>query len=98
MFSTGFPHPEGKFEGTYGGKYKIKKDLGIIGFGRDLVSLDSILLHLTESWIITGDNSNLKTIELAKEEGLGLQEKKVFKEAKNKIGYWLSPQSRAPAN
>ena len=39
--STGFPHHKGIFEGTYGGKYNIVKGLGVLAFGRDLVSLDS---------------------------------------------------------
>lgn len=89
--STGFPHPEGEFEGTYMGKYNIVDGMGVVAFGRDLVSLDSILLNLTEPWIGIADTINRKPIELAEEEGLGIRDREALKEAKTKAGGWLTP-------
>jgi uncharacterized protein (DUF362 family) len=91
--STGFPHPKGIFEGIYGGKYNIVKGLGVLAFGKDLVSLDSILLQLTESWINIVEKINRRSIELAELEGLGIIDREACKVAKIKVKDWLSPPS-----
>ncbi|MFQ6052998.1 MAG: DUF362 domain-containing protein [Candidatus Bathyarchaeia archaeon] len=89
--TTAVPHPEGKFQGTYMGRYDLVEGFGVVALGRDLVSLDSILLHLTEPWIGIDEKVFRKPIELAEAEGLGIHDGAVLKEAKMKVGSWLSP-------
>jgi uncharacterized protein (DUF362 family) len=87
---TGIPHPEGRFEGVYTGKYNIVKGLGFVAFGRDLVSLDAILLSLTEQLIAQDAKTNHEPIAMAEEE-FGAYDRKLLKESKTKVGNWLSP-------
>ncbi|MCW4027292.1 MAG: DUF362 domain-containing protein [Candidatus Bathyarchaeota archaeon] len=88
--TTAFPHPEGKSEGTYTGKYNITEGLGVVAFGRDLVSLDAILLNLTDEWISVADQVNRAPIDMAEDE-FGAYDREVLKESNMKIGNWLSP-------
>ncbi len=88
--TTAVPHPKGKIQGMYMGRYNIVRGFGVVAFGRDPVSLDSILLHLTEPWIGIAENVNRKPIELAEEEGLGIHDREILKETKMKVGNWLS--------
>jgi len=86
--STTVPQAEGKFEGTYGGKYNIVEDLGVVAFGRDLVSLDAILCNLA-------GRSRLRktidrTIDVAEEE-FGAYDREALEESKMKVGDWLTP-------
>jgi len=86
--STAVPHNEGEFEGTYGGKYNIVEDLGVVAFGRDLVSLDVILCNLA-------GRSRLRktidrTIDVAEAE-FGAYDREALEESKMKVGHWLSP-------
>ena len=90
LYTTAVPHPKGKFQGTYMGRYNIIEGFGVVAFGRNLVSLDSIMLHLTEPWIGIAEKVNRKPIELAEEEGLGTCDREALKEAKIKVGNWLS--------
>jgi uncharacterized protein (DUF362 family) len=87
LYTTAIPHPEGKFEGTYSGKYNIVEGLGIVAFGRDLVSLDAILLNITDRLIW---QSTKAPIEMAQKE-FGVYDREAIKEAKIKVGNWLSP-------
>lgn len=91
LYTTAVPHPQGKFEGTYMGRYDIVEGFGVVASGRNLVSLDSIMLHLTEPWIGIVEKINRKPIELAEEEGLGIRDREALKESKVKVGNWLSP-------
>ncbi len=86
--STAVPHAEGKFEGPYGGKYNIVKDLGVVAFGRDLVSLDAILCTLAERSTLRKTVD--RTIDVAEEE-FGAYEREALEESKMRVGHWLSP-------
>ena len=88
--TTAFPHPEGEFEGTFMGKYNIRKNLGVIAFGRHLVALDTFLLNLTDQWIKQVAEVNRKPIDIAQIE-FGAFDRKILKESKMKVGNWLSP-------
>jgi len=88
--TTAVPHPEGKFEGTYTGKYNIIEGLGVVAFGRDLVSLDAILLNLTDQSILQSAEVNRAPIDIAEEE-FGAYDREALKESKMKVGNWLSP-------
>jgi uncharacterized protein (DUF362 family) len=90
FFATGVPHPEGKFQGVYTGRYNVIEGPGVVVFGRDLVSLDAILLHLTEGSITESPPLNRAPIELAEKE-FGSIDREALKEAKIKVGSWLSP-------
>ena len=86
--ATAFPHPEGKFE--FIGKYNIIKAFGVVAFGRHLVSLDAILLNLTDQWITVVPKLNKVPIDIAQKE-FGPYDKEFLKESKLKVGDWLSP-------
>ena len=88
--ATSFPHPEGKFEDTFMGKYDIRENLGVIAFGRHLVSLDAILLSLTDQWIKQVEEVNRAPINMAQEE-FGAYDREFLNESKLKVGNWLSP-------
>jgi uncharacterized protein (DUF362 family) len=90
MNTTAVPHPEGKFEGTYTGKYNVVEGFGVMAFGRDLVSLDAILLNLTDQSILQSAEVNRAPIDMAEEE-FGAYDREALKESKMKVGNWLSP-------
>jgi uncharacterized protein (DUF362 family) len=89
MNTTAVPHPEGKFEGTYTGKYNVVEGFGVMAFGRDLVSLDAILLNLTDQSILQSAEVNRAPIDMAEEE-FGGYDREALKESKIKVGNWLS--------
>jgi hypothetical protein len=94
--TTAFIHPEGKNEGIFAGKYNMVEDLGVVALGRDLVALDTLLLHLTDPttrWVAT--EVNRAPLELAADV-FGAYDEDFFKEAKDKVGGWLSPQPQDP--
>ena len=88
---TAFPHPEGKFEDIFMGKYNIMEGFGVVAFGRHLVSLDAILLNLTDQWIKQVAEMNRVPINMAQEE-FGAYDRGLLKESKLKVGNWVSPQ------
>jgi hypothetical protein len=91
LYTTGVPHPEGKFSLLMPRmKYNIIEGLGVVAFGRDLMSLDAILLNLTDQWMLQNAEVNRMPIEMAQKE-FGAYDKEVLKESKMKIGCWLSP-------
>jgi len=90
LYTTAVPHPEGNFKGTYSGKYNVVGGLGVVAFGRDLVSLDAILLNLTNQLILQSAEVNRMPIEIAQEE-FGAYDREALKESKMKVGNWLSP-------
>ena len=83
--ATPVSHPNGAFEGIYSGKYNIVDGLGLVAFGRDLVSLDAIICNLA--------GFNFKQfgihINLAEEE-FGAYDREFLKESKMKVGSLLS--------
>lgn len=89
--TTAVPHPKGKFPLLLPRmKYNIIEGLGVVAFGRDLVSLDAILLNLTDQSILQSAESNRAPIDMAEEE-FGAYNRDVLKESKMKVGNWLSP-------
>lgn len=86
-----YPHPEGTFPLLLPRmKYNIVEGLGVVAFGRDLVSLDAILLNLTDQWILQVPELNRVPIDLAEEE-FGAYDREILKESQVKVGNWLSP-------
>jgi len=88
--ATSFPHPEGKFEDIFKRKYEIRENLEVIAFGRHLVSLDAILLNLTDQYTKQVAETTRVPIDMAQEE-FGAYNRGFLKESKLKIGDWLSP-------
>ena len=84
--ATAFPHPEGKFEDLFRGKYNIIEGLGVMAFGRDLVSLDAILCNLA-GFDFKGYNAYINKTQ----EDFGAYDREVLRESKLKVGHWLSP-------
>jgi len=62
------------------------EDLGFVAFGRDLVSLDAITCNLAGFEL----RAFAAHIDMAEEEGLGAYDREILKEAKMKVGNWLS--------
>ena len=89
--TTAVPHPEGKFPLFLPRmEYNIIEGLEVVAFGRDLVSLDAILLNLTDQSILQVAELNRAPIDMAEEE-FGIYDREVLKESKMKVGNWLSP-------
>jgi len=91
LHGTAVPNPEGKHLGEYLGRYDVVEGLGFVACGRDLVSLDSLLLGLTEGRIGVAKRVNREPIRLAEEEGLGASDDRVLEDAKVKVGDWFTP-------
>jgi hypothetical protein len=90
IYSTSIPHPEGEYELTLPHmRYNIVDGLRMVAFGRDLVTLDAILLNLTEGWIYQSVELNQKPIEIAEEE-FGAYDREAVRKSKEKVGSWLS--------
>jgi uncharacterized protein (DUF362 family) len=92
LYTAAFPHPEGMFEGIYTGKYNVDEGLGVVVFGRDLVSLDSLLLNLMDKRTTQSVKVNVEPIAMAEEE-FGVYDGGDLKELREKVGNWLSPGS-----
>jgi len=88
--NTGISHAEGKYEGLYSGKYNIVENLGVLVCGRNLAALDVMLLNLSDPSRRLIAGVNRASIALAEYE-FGTCDKEALKEAKMKIGNWLSP-------
>jgi hypothetical protein len=87
--STAYIHPEGQYKGFYTGRYNLGDGSGVIVFGRDLVTIDAILLYLndpTKRWVA---DLNRSPVALAEAE-FGTIDRTFFDTAKNKVGGWLS--------
>jgi len=90
LYETAVAHPEGEFQGEYMGRYDIVDGFGLVAFGRDPVSLDRILLNLTEQISTQSPEVNCAPIELAEEEGLGACDDDALVESKLRVGDWFS--------
>lgn len=84
--NTAALHPEGKFEDMFKRKYNIIEGLGVVAFGRDLVSLDAILCNLA-GFDFKGFNAYINRAE----EEFGAYDREILKESKMKGGNWFSP-------
>jgi len=84
--TLGVPHSEGRFETSLAYRYNIVEDLGLLVFGRDLVSLDAILLSLNDHLML--QEPNRMALDIAEQE-FGSYDRDVLKESKMKVGGWL---------
>ncbi len=85
-----FQHPEGEYSLLLPRmRYNTVENLGIIAYGRDLVSLDAILLNLTKGLVLQVEDINCAPIEFAQEE-FGAYNREILEESKIKTGHWLS--------
>jgi uncharacterized protein (DUF362 family) len=92
--STAVPHNNGKFEGIYSGKYNIVDGLGVVAFGRDLVSLDAILCNLAGRSMLV--ETIKQTLDLAEEE-FGVYDRAILEDSKIRVGNWLSTNDNSHA-
>jgi hypothetical protein len=92
LITTAAIHTEGRFEGMFSGKYDVVEGQGVVAFGRDLVSLDAVLLNLSDpSTRLIVDTVNRAPLEMAGEE-FGVIDEEILKESKIKLESWLSPR------
>jgi hypothetical protein len=82
-------NPQGEYEGLFYGNYDIEPALGLVAQGRDLLTLDAILLSLSDPTQREYVESNLELVAEAEEE-FGALDRKVLNEAKEEVGDWLS--------
>ena len=87
---TASPDTEGEYKAEYLGRYKIVDGFGFIAMSRDLVSLDSTLLTLSEEITERAESVNVKPIKLAEKEGLGKENKDDIQAAKRILGHWMT--------
>lgn len=80
------PSSEGRLEDFFTGRYNIVEGVGLVAFGRDLVSLDAILLNLNDHLTLQA-NTRL-ALEVAEQE-FGSYDRDVLKESKMKVGNWI---------
>jgi hypothetical protein len=83
---TAYAHPEGAYEGIYCGKYNLIEGSGVIAFGRNLVSIDKILLELsdpTKRWIA---DLNRDCIALAEQE-FGMIDGEILEKCRESIHF-----------
>ena len=86
---TGIPDPQGEYEGTYSGRYNVIEGPGLVVHGRDLVSLDGMLLELTKETINNVHSVNQVPIDLAEQEINPIDQSAVV-QAKAQVGNWFS--------
>jgi hypothetical protein len=89
LYETAVAHPDGEFQGEYMDRYNMVEGFDFVALGRDLVSVDSTLINLTEGRIGIVERVNREPIELAEEEGLGSSDGQAIEEAKVKVRSWL---------
>jgi hypothetical protein len=90
LYGTAVPNPQGEYLGEYMGRYDMVEGFGFVAYGRDLVSIDSLLMGLTEDWIGVVDRVNREPIRLAEEEGLGASDGGSLEKARVKIRSWFT--------
>ena len=89
LHTTAYIDPAGQYEGVYTGKYNLKEGSGVVVFGKDLVSIDSLLLDLSDPskrWIA---DFNRDSIELAQKE-LGSLDLYDAIEVDSEVKNWLT--------
>jgi hypothetical protein len=89
LTQTAYIHPEGVYEGIYCGRYNLEERSGVIAYGRDLVSIDSLLLHLTDPvrrWVA---DLNRTSIDLSEDE-FGVVDREPWKSAEEMVGNWVN--------
>ena len=91
LYGTAVPNPEGEHLGEYMGRYDVVEGFGFVTCGRDLVSIDSLLMGLTEGRIGVAERVNREPIRLAEEEKLGASDDRALEEARAKVGGWFTP-------
>lgn len=86
-----FAHPEGRYSLVLPRmKYNVSGGSGVLAFGRDLVSLDAILLNLTDGLIFSSEKINQEPIKLAEEE-FGTHNREYLEASKMTVGHWFLP-------
>jgi len=85
---TAFIDPDGEYEGVYTGRYSLSEGTGTVVMGRDLVSLDAILLNLSDPSRRWAARFNRTSIEGAQSD-FGEIDQDAIREAREVIGDWL---------
>ena len=91
LHTMAYVDPEGKYTGAFTGKYSIADGSGFIALGEDLLSLDAILLELSDpSRRLIEEDVNRAPIDQAEAE-FGVVDRQAIEEARSKVGRWISP-------
>jgi len=84
LYASPMVDPLGEFLEPTGKRYNVVENLGVVAFGRDLVSLDAILCNLAGF-----DMGEFGDYIGKAEEVFGGYDRKVLIESKSKVGGWL---------
>jgi uncharacterized protein (DUF362 family) len=84
LSATLVSHPESTSKGTSSDRNEIVNGLGLVAFGRDLVSLDTMFFNLL------GFSFKHFRGYINKAEEFGTYDRDAVKEAKMKVGDWLT--------
>jgi len=94
LHSMTFADPEGEHRSTFAGRYSIADGGGVIAMGKDLVSLDAILLNLSDPSRRQIEEATMRVPINQAEEEFGAIDREAIEDArKMNIMGWLSPQS-----
>jgi hypothetical protein len=88
LTTSAYTDPGGAYEGVYTGRYNLADGTGFIFFGRDLVSIDTLLLDLSDPskrWIAA---LNRDSIAMAQEE-FGAVDMEAIEESMKKVKHWI---------
>ena len=83
--------PEGRYKGIFSGKYNITDGCGVIALGRDLVSLDAILVNLSDPSRRSIEEDAMREPIVQAEEEFGAIDRKAIEDARMKVERWISP-------
>jgi hypothetical protein len=90
LTTSAYTDPDGQYEGVYTGRYNLAEGTGFVAFGRDLVSIDTLLLDLSDPakrWIA---DLNRDSVAMAQEE-FGTVDRSAIEQAKKNVKHWISP-------
>jgi uncharacterized protein (DUF362 family) len=89
--TTAFLDPQGAHKGIFTGRYTVADGGGVVALGRDLLSLDAILLNLSDPARRSIEEEVMrKPIDQAAEE-FGEIDRKAVEDAASKVKSWISP-------
>ena len=87
---TAVKDSSGEYAAEYTGNYSIVDGFGFIAVSRDQVYLDSTMFALTDEIAEYDQSTNVKPIELAEKERLGIFNREDKANVKNKLGQWIA--------
>lgn len=90
--SMPYMNPDGRYRNVFTGNYDIAEGEGVVAVGEDLVTLDALLLALSDpSKRLIEDNVNRAPLDQAEAE-FGAVDREAIEEAAQLVGDWITPK------